>query len=58
MPNYDCCGNCIHSYYSQFAPLGEVSCEFISIKFVKLTDICERYKTSNNEEEDNNDGRE
>lgn len=44
-----------NKYYSQFAPLGEVSCEFFRTKFVKLSDICERYESSNadNEEESN-----
>lgn len=52
--NYNCCDNCIHAFYSQFAPLGEVSCEFYQLRFVKLTDWCERYESSNdpNAEED------
>lgn len=53
--NYNCCANCIHGYYSQFAPLGEVSCEFLRTKFVKLSDLCERYESSNDNEEDEND---
>ena len=54
--NNNCCLNCIHAYYSQFAPLGEMSCEFIRTKFVELSHLCERYESSNDEnEEDEND---